>query len=69
MYFATLFNKNYLSRGVVMFNSLQNVLNENLTLFVLCLDDDVCLWDWDKWYDAGKTLRKDHDRNWSFLIL
>jgi hypothetical protein len=41
MNFATLFDKNYLSRGVVMFNSLKEVLHDQINLFVLCLDEDV----------------------------
>lgn len=37
-YFGTFFDKNYLSRGIVLYNSL-NKQNFEFTLFVLCLDN------------------------------
>lgn len=40
MHFATLFDKNYLSRGLVLLESLSLYL-QDFKLFVLCLDNDV----------------------------
>lgn len=42
MYFATILDKNYITRAQVMYDSLFNTAKENLTLlFVFCLDDLV----------------------------
>jgi hypothetical protein len=42
MYFATVLDKNYISRAKVMIDSLiENCNNSNLNIFILCLDDDV----------------------------
>lgn len=38
-YFATLFDFNYLSRGLSLLNSLEKVLPNNFNLFILALDD------------------------------
>ena len=40
-HFATLFDQNYLSRGLCLIESLDNVLNNNYTLFILALDEGV----------------------------
>ncbi|HRG59142.1 MAG TPA: glycosyl transferase [Bacteroidia bacterium] len=39
---ATFFDKNYLSRGIVLYNSLKKSA-QNFCLYVLCLDDDTKL--------------------------
>ncbi len=38
-YFATLFDKNYLSRGLALYNSLTKYL-KSINFFVLCLDEE-----------------------------
>lgn len=47
MYFATHFDKNYISRAEVMLQSLSYNLQEGLSkVFILCLDDDVLNFFW-----------------------
>ena len=40
LYFATFFDKNYLSRGIVLYNSINNVCIK-FKLYVLCLDQET----------------------------
>jgi hypothetical protein len=47
-YFGTFFDKNYLSRGIVLYNSLNKQYFE-FTLFVLCLDNFI-----ENYFDANK---------------
>jgi len=41
LYFATLFDFNYLSRGLCLIESLTNTLHERFTLFILALDQET----------------------------
>lgn len=40
-HFATLFDQNYLSRGLCLIESLDRVLNDNYSLYILALDENV----------------------------
>lgn len=42
LHFATLFDFNYLSRGLSLIESLDKVLNKNYTLYILALDEKTC---------------------------
>jgi len=53
IYFTTFFDKNYLSRGLVLFDSLSK-LNEQYKLFLLCLDSDVY-----DFFDQNKNMFSD----------
>jgi hypothetical protein len=39
--FSTFFDKNYLSKGLVLYESLKNNSSENFNFFVLCLDKET----------------------------
>lgn len=39
LYFTTFFDRNYLSRGLVMYESLKTVCSEPFTLFIVALDE------------------------------
>lgn len=41
LHFATLFDKNYLSRGLALLESLQKVSSQSFVLYVLALDNEV----------------------------
>jgi len=41
LYFATLFDINYLTRGLTLYNSLIKCCSQEIKLFIIALDDDV----------------------------